>query len=89
MPGGRGGEHPAHPSISSPSGPPGEPGRDLRPSPIRWGPSSPGTGRAATAEGPSLSGGRAAAGPSASVSGGPRLGLGSHLRLGSRNEHAQ
>ena len=60
MPGGRGGEHPAHPSISSPWGPPGEPGRDLRPSPIRWGPSSPGTGRAATTAGPSLSGDRAA-----------------------------
>ena len=45
--------------------------------------------RGAGVPGASLSGGRAAAGPSASVSGGPRLGLGSHLRLGSRNEHAQ
>lgn len=59
-------------SQQQPSAPPGGSGRraatpwDSAP-PSRWAPSSPGTGRPATAAGPSLSGDPAAAGPLASA----------------------
>lgn len=87
MPGGRGGA-PRPPSIEVALGDwRARQGPEDPPDPL--GPSSPGTGRAATAEGPlSPEAGFRPAGPSASVSGAP-AGLGSHLRLGSRNEHAQ
>lgn len=65
---------------------------NLGPSPTRWGASSPGASRAATAAGPSLSGDRGAKGPSASWPGAPASaravtsswGHGASMRSGAR-----